>query len=275
MAKAILFGAAGGLVGALVWAGIGIALNWEIGWLAVLVGFLVGIAMRYGKGEEIGSTLGVVAAIIAVLSVVFGKFLWVAFMVSGLSENNEELVISYIADEVVYEMESRGEQIRWPVDLGDLPPTDREEYPTKVWNEADRRWQALTEDERAMLFTCPRLANAEYVLSYIADEIAAEREEAGEVTEWPGGPEQMDYSHEADYPADIWAEAADRWDAWSTGEQDQYVAYVVGQEAKSQEAMEGVILVIAFLASFGLFDLVWGVLAIIAAYRTATGGVSG
>lgn len=70
----IIGGGVGGLIGAVIWAAVTYFTEYQIGWLALGVGFLVGFGVsKLGKG--IDKIYGVVAGVIALISVVFGNFL--------------------------------------------------------------------------------------------------------------------------------------------------------------------------------------------------------
>jgi len=60
-----------------------------------------------------------------------------------------------------------------------------------------------------------RLKNDEYVISHIADKVADEFVAQGRDLQWPPGVDPREMDSEADYPPEVWAEAASRWHAKS------------------------------------------------------------
>ncbi|MEO0476787.1 MAG: hypothetical protein AAF085_12595, partial [Planctomycetota bacterium] len=73
-----------------------------------------------------------------------------------------------------------------------------------------------------------RMANdKEYATSYIADDVVLEYEIAGKPLNYPAGANREEPSMQADYPADVWAEASTRWQAMSEEEKSAYQEEVV------------------------------------------------
>lgn len=71
---AIVGGGIGGILGAIIWSAITYLTEYQIGWMAIGIGFLVGLGVgQLGKG--IDKIYGVIGAVIALLSVLFGNFL--------------------------------------------------------------------------------------------------------------------------------------------------------------------------------------------------------
>ena len=65
--------AVGGVIGALIWAGIVLATNYEVGFVAWAIGGLVGLGSALLGGA--GRTNGVVCGVIALLSILGGKYM--------------------------------------------------------------------------------------------------------------------------------------------------------------------------------------------------------
>lgn len=80
----VMLSAAGALVGAAIWFGITIASDYELGIIAWLVGLLSGYGMLWGYGQT-SSKGGVVAAINAVVGILFAKFAIVAYVIYAIS----------------------------------------------------------------------------------------------------------------------------------------------------------------------------------------------
>lgn len=74
----ILGGLLGGAAGAAIWVIVGLVTHLEVGWIAWGVGFLTGAGLRYAAylgGDEESQLQGVLAAALAIVSVVAAKFL--------------------------------------------------------------------------------------------------------------------------------------------------------------------------------------------------------
>lgn len=80
----VMLSAAGALVGAAIWFGITIASDYELGLIAWLVGLLSGYGMLWGYGQT-SSKGGVVAAINAVVGILFAKLAIVAYVIYAMT----------------------------------------------------------------------------------------------------------------------------------------------------------------------------------------------
>ncbi|HEY7816851.1 MAG TPA: hypothetical protein VIG29_01430 [Vicinamibacteria bacterium] len=172
--KMALGGGVAGLVGAAIWAAIGYFTGLEIGWIAWGIGMLVGIGVRLVGSEEIatfdkvkrkmvrsrvgaeGPVAGSVAAVLAVISVLAGKYAVVHLFLSAPASSPEDFLddaamISSIADQIVVEHESAGRLISWPAGVAADEAFEKADYPTEIWNEAESRWNALPAEERQNL----------------------------------------------------------------------------------------------------------------------------
>jgi len=172
--KMAVGGAIAGLIGAAIWAAIGYFTGLEIGWIAWGIGMLVGIGVRVVGSQEIasfdktqrkmvrsrvgaeGPLPGMVAAVLAVVSVLAGKYALVHLFLSAPAASLEdyledETMISSIADEVVFEHESQGRAVSWPAGVSPEDAYERADYPPAIWTEAESRWNALPKEERASL----------------------------------------------------------------------------------------------------------------------------
>ena len=157
--KDIIFGVIGGLVGAAVWAGVTYITEYEVGWIAWGVGGLVGYCVAFGNRDRGRSATGagVIAVVITVLSIAAGKYAAIDLMMPSDEElvemftegfEDEEYVMSFVADEVVGEYLAAERSVEWPdgVDPGDV--SSEADYPVAVWTEASQRWDAMSESER-------------------------------------------------------------------------------------------------------------------------------
>ena len=168
--KTVVLGALAGLVGASVWAGIALFTGYEVGWIAWGIGALVGVAVRFASKREATYTgdaaedaireieaasdqmgPGVVAAAIAIVSVLVGKYVAVMLLIGSLSATDfdDEVLISYVADEVVRQYVAEGRAVNWPEDVDPQFAAAEADYPPDVWAEASQRWEEMSEDERA------------------------------------------------------------------------------------------------------------------------------
>ena len=155
--SAIAGGVVAGGIGAAAWAVIARVTGMEIGWIAWGVGLLVGLGVAIGNKGEGSPAAGAVAAVIAVLAVVAGKYTMVQLVLPDADEivaqamydlDDDEFVVSYLADEVVAEFEASGKPVNWPEDIVVATASAEADYPTDVWAEAVIRWDAMSTDER-------------------------------------------------------------------------------------------------------------------------------
>lgn len=160
MGRGIVCGVLGGLAGAAIWAGISCFTGFEIGWIAWGVGGLVGLGCVWGS-QGSGRTLGSIAVVITLLSIVAGKYAAVELSIRREIGSQEEVlqsvladlekvetVISYLADEIVRERQSRGETIKWPAGVEPEQASQQADYPPVVWSEAASIWEGMSTQER-------------------------------------------------------------------------------------------------------------------------------
>ncbi|HSF17689.1 MAG TPA: hypothetical protein VLK65_19255 [Vicinamibacteria bacterium] len=168
--KSVGLGVFAGLVGAAVWAGISYLTGYEVGWIAWGVGALVGVAVRFASKPDVSLTgdgaedaireiraesnqvgPGVVAAAIAIAAVLVGKYAAVMLVIGNPSaiDFQEELLISYVADEVVAEFEAEGRNVNWPEGVDPRFAEAEADYPRDAWTEASRRWEAMSAEARS------------------------------------------------------------------------------------------------------------------------------
>ncbi|MCA9280062.1 MAG: hypothetical protein H6815_12560 [Phycisphaeraceae bacterium] len=201
MTKGIVLASIAGAVGAILWALIAYYLELEIGWAAWGIGGLVGFAMALGAQKEASATTGVIAAVIALLSVVGGKYITAVM----------------IADKVASE-------------YGSIVVTE------------------------------------ETVMINIAYEVAAEHEAQGETLQWPAGSSFETAESQADFPQAVWSEAEQYWDSLSQDEKNETIRELQGFMDQGFAQGQSITTNAVFKASFGLFDLLWGFLAVATAF---------
>ena len=156
----LIGGAIAGVIGAAVWAGISYGTGYEIGWIAWGIGAVVGFGVAAGcKGG--GAIPGILAVVLAVVSILGGRYAAIQLMISKELGDDSQIIesevsalddpvllISYIADEVAYEFVEAGKEVKWPPGVDPGTATEQWEYPQDVWAEAQRRWQAMSEEDR-------------------------------------------------------------------------------------------------------------------------------
>jgi len=271
---AMVAGAIAALVGAGIWTAVGYYGNIEIGWIAWGIGAFVGAAIFVASGKQGDFALGILAVMFALVGILLGKFGVAYFAISSFA-NSDEPYISAIADQVMYERARNGEN--WPPipdAVFDNAETLEEVYPRPIWADARNRWNVMTEAEREDLRAVPMLANPDYHIVYLADQLVDEYMNAGKPVNWPPGMFIDMAFYQEDYPEDLWADAVSRWEAMSASQRDQYVADMIASE---RQRMEGVKMLwqaegttAAFLGTFSPFDALWGILAVLSAYKLAS-----
>lgn len=156
MVKGLIASLVAAAVGAAAWAAIAYFAHRELGILAWGVGLLVGFAMALGVGAKATPASGVLAAVVAVLSIVGGKYAAAYFVVqhevAGLTSGGQKItdhdVKIQIADEIVHEREAAGKRVEFPRGLTMETAEKKEDYPSDIWNETEQRWKDLTPAER-------------------------------------------------------------------------------------------------------------------------------
>lgn len=208
----------GGAIGAAVWAGITAATGYEIGWIAWGVGFAVGLGAAIGSSGEGGPPMGIVAVVVAVGSILAGKFIALEMIVSN--------------------------------ELGDVDSQIAADF-----------------------------ADDEYVISFLADDIAESWQSQGMELDWPDVPPGADEWYEPDsqedYPANVWEAASTQWNDMGPDGQEQFRTSLTQESTTAFHDSLSMLKGEAYKESFSLFDLLFFGLAIITAYQVGQGGVGG
>jgi len=158
--RAVIGGLVGGAIGALLWAGVVVFTGYEVGWIAWGVGGLVGYGVAKGNegGGRSSTAAGTLAVVIAALAILGGKYAGIVSLMPSDDEitamflesfENEEYVVSYVADEVAADFAAQGRQLDWPAGLDPSQASSQADYPADVWAEAEGRWSGWSESERA------------------------------------------------------------------------------------------------------------------------------
>ncbi|MEN0019368.1 MAG: hypothetical protein AAF747_00635 [Planctomycetota bacterium] len=158
----IIGGAIGGGIGAAIWAALIYFAQIELGVLAWGIGGMVGAGVAIGSQGDSGLPYGAIGVVLAIVALGIGKLGGGALMANEFMQSDEfaeamtvdeELVISYVADEVVEELEGNGLQLEWPSHVANDPmyvPAEASDYPAIVWTAADSRWQEMSESDRQL-----------------------------------------------------------------------------------------------------------------------------
>ena len=155
--KWLIAGFVGAAVGGAIWVAVGYYGEMEVGWIAWGIGLLAGIGVRVAAGESDGVGPGVAALVAAIAVVVISKYLVVSFAINAALAGafqdagppTRDDQITWVADQVVEEYEADEKEIAWPEDESVYDDDDlANDYPSEVWEEAARRWDALSKAEQ-------------------------------------------------------------------------------------------------------------------------------
>ena len=212
MFRGLIGGLIAGVVGAAVWAGITYGTGYEIGWIAWGIGLVCGLGVALGwRGG--GAMAGLLAVVISLVSICGGKYATVQLII------NKEV--------------------------------------------------GTTE---TILEAATRTLDDEVLTSYIADEVVLEYERAGRALNWPAGADREVPSEASDYPQDVWAEAAIRFNRMTPEEHQEFRAGVIDEIRQSIEVVRAEAASYGFTESFGVMDIVFFLLAVITAFKVGAGG---
>lgn len=148
----------GGAVGAAIWAVVGFYTGAEIGWIAWGVGVLAGAgamvgANLVGGGASTGS--GIVAAVVAIAAVAAGKLAVIELIyqddrdLAVASQFSNEILMCYVADQVVEHWEDEGYDIDWPeLPEGQYFRWREADYPPDLWAATLEYWDDQTPEHQ-------------------------------------------------------------------------------------------------------------------------------
>ncbi len=145
LARGLVGGVAGGVLGAAVWTAITYFSGYELGIVAWLVGVGVGFGVAHGTGGKGRPLVGVLAALLAVATILGGKVATAHFAAQDFihadgSDLDEADLFNCYVDKVALEYEGNG------ADLSE--PEGDQVYPPEVVHAAEARWTAMSPDER-------------------------------------------------------------------------------------------------------------------------------
>lgn len=159
MVGALIGALIGGAAGAAIWAAVGFYTGYEVGWIAWGVGVLTGLGAMVGAnilGGGPSTATGVLAAVIALVAVGVGKLTVIEMHYQNdgdlalASEFTDEIMMSYVADQVAEHWEQEGYDIDWP----ELPDNQwyrwrEEDFPPDLWAETLAYWEEQTPEHQA------------------------------------------------------------------------------------------------------------------------------
>lgn len=118
----------------------------------------------------------------------------------------------------------------------------------------------------------PDFESDDYAIMVTADEIIeTDYNAVGKEVAWPEGMNWDEASQEADYPADIWATAKDRWTTLPAAEQRTRRDTWRRNYDEGLATFEAQLRSDAFADSFSPFDLLWFGLAMYTAFQAGSG----
>ena len=245
---------------------------------ATRAGALAGLGFRVGYPRG-GATAGVLAAVIGVGAIAGGKVAGLAWDIASPMGSldvqvDREVLISYLADQVIEERRLAGREVVWPGGVRNRDAFERRDYPSDVWNEASKRWDAMGPLAKQEFAEDPEAGILDEVLvSYLADEIAHNWALEGKAVDWPQGAIPFDEFRRSWYPPDVWAEAEREWAALPESEKNaQRFAYTSGAMSLP-DAIPAAFMMLPYTVD--LFDALWVILGMGAAYKIASESEAG
>jgi hypothetical protein len=153
----LIGGAVGGLIGGAIWTGVAYGTGYEIGWIAWGVGAIVGVGVSAGSKGEAGQIGGVMAATLAIASILIAKYAVVQLMVSKHIPANLSISVddvpaadqhehwtAYIADQLISDRMRNGQAVNWPAGVNPDEAESEGDYPKDIWTDAKSRWEAMS-----------------------------------------------------------------------------------------------------------------------------------
>lgn len=154
--KGIIAGVIVGIIGAAAWAAVAFFTGFEIGWIAWGIGAGVGAAIAWGC--DTSKATGVIAVVIALAAIMAGKYLAVEISLAkekdnanqeiAASMNDEEYLISWLADGLIYDMQQNGQTINWPAGVNPDEACKKDHYPHVVWAASEATWNNMNDAEK-------------------------------------------------------------------------------------------------------------------------------
>lgn len=146
LAKGLAVSVVCGGIGAAVWAGLTYATGWQLGLVSIVVGGAAGFGMAAGSGGRGGSQAGLIAAVVALVSILAGNFAVAQVLVRGHINDvglTEDDGVDVLARQIYEDMTAAGDSFdddEWDGD-----------WPVIVRYKAETRWYAMSPAERREL----------------------------------------------------------------------------------------------------------------------------
>jgi hypothetical protein len=118
-------------------------------------------------------------------------------------------------------------------------------------------------------------ASDDEIFLVLVDDIAVEFANQGKPMTWPEGMDYDSAMELEEYPKEVVAEARARWDRADEAWRDQFREYARGKMKQGSEQLAAALREEGFIASFGLLDVVFFLLAVASAYGIGSGTSGG
>jgi len=284
MLLALLGAVAAGAVGAAAWSGVIIGVNAELGWIAVLVGLATGFGAAFGAGAHKGMISGAIACLVSLAAIGAGKVVPLVQAIDTALASIEGGAVStanpaalpdseaiwLMIDTESLRRQRNGEPLPWPEGMTWEDAFAIEDYPPDVVADCRSAWGALTPAQR-------KKKKADLLRDYgstmLSHEIAMLRTRRGQDVFWAKGMSLAGARILRDYPLDVVDLARMRWDGMTLAERDALLRYassdVATLEGKVRLAIES--MKEGYTPRDMRFDVIWGLLAIGAAFAMGSG----
>lgn len=263
----------GGAIGAVIWGLVAYGTGFEVGYLAILVGALCGIgACVAGEPETTGGGMigGVMAAIVAVLSIGAGKYFALEMMyrkhMNGTTSSevvdsfmpdtiDDEVLVSMFAYDIVTDMILDGEELNWldplmVLEVAYFPDDYPEDFQQLVYERWDgyssieqRAWKKHVAEKHSDLDGIPYSINdvsEEWALDEMAMTAAETIIKGGETIEWPDPTLPISSMiWPDDYPVELRQKVDAAWDELGPDGQSEFRVDAIAEIEQSRiEAQE-------------------------------------
>jgi hypothetical protein len=105
----------------------------------------------------------------------------------------------------------------------------------------------------------------------LASEVARQYQSQGKPLAWPAGVDPQNASQPQNFPADLWQDVEKRWEAMGEPAQRALLAQMTADRRAHVDKIKNQVTIDAFKSSFSGFDLLWFGLAVLTAFRMASG----
>lgn len=117
------------------------------------------------------------------------------------------------------------------------------------------------------------LADEEFLVSYLADEVIEQQAADGKLIDWPDGVDPTNATAKDDYPASIWKQAQGKWDGMDAAAKDSHKEQASSSMHQNIDIMMASVMNEArnegFIGSFGPMDLLFFGLAVFTSWKIA------